>query len=152
MKNKISVIGKITLNMFLVFTLLNISTCGNNTSSMKKVEQYSAQKDYDLSSPSESHICPFCQGNYRSFYTLSNEENAIILLCEGCQHTWLDPKNIELSGAASSKDLKKEFNKGFKELFKNANGHWSIKEEVNESKWNEVMHKNLLLLYDSYDR
>jgi hypothetical protein len=152
MRNKINVIDKIILSIFVAFIILNMSACGNNTSEMKKAGEpnFQADKYNDDLRLNGNHICPFCKGNYRSFYTLPNKPGStVLLLCIGCLKIWLNPENIELDGASLRKQLEALFDKEFKQILKAANAHWSTREEVANSEWKEVMGQNPLLLYDS---
>ena len=85
-------------------------------------------------------LCPWCENGSRYFYKLN--EGDIVLRCKNCEYIWTNPKNISLSSLSNAT--------GEIELSEDLLGErsgWATKEDVEDSKWKNIMEINNSLIY-----
>ncbi|EFA86441.1 hypothetical protein PPL_00233 [Heterostelium album PN500] len=87
--------------------------------------------------------CPVCGEGSRFLYRLNtvNHDN-IILTCEECNSTYIDPNRMEIGQAVSNRTLYSVYGGTDAELFNSKLSGWASKVEICQSKWNELLDVN----------
>lgn len=105
------------------------------TNKMQKQEEYDSEQE-NLSGQEllETTLCPICQAGCRYLYTLS--VGCVVLVCDECCDTWLDPDHIDINDAISNETLIQTFPAPSCEyLYNNNNAGWSTEQDIKKSCW-----------------
>lgn len=147
MNNRLNIILK-PISLFIIFILLNSYSCGGVKNGINDTNTNSHKNLMDEKIKDEQASCPNCKEGSRFLYRVAtNKKNAIILICEECNSTWLDPQNIGWGHTASDNMLKREFNvKDAEILFDEASSNWATKGEAENSEWGNLVRNNELFL------